>query len=1652
LVDLKESDLEESESGLERFLTIVLERLSYEEGSDKLAFVRKYLPTIQQAYSLGRGKLSLFRYKGKDFLKHTFRELPSCNTCGYQPPPPRPSMFTFNSALGACKTCTGFGKVLETDLNLCIPDHSKSIEQGAIHCWTSKSAAFEKKELRKFCVDRNIDTSTPWNELSDKERNLVFYGANEKKGFGGLQAWFEWLKTKRHKMHVRIFLARYRSETTCPDCKGGRLQQEASVYKVEGQTIQDIWATPLSDLLVWFDSLKEIYVAHEVIEIPLEEICTRLKYLNQIGLGYLTLDRQAKTLSGGEFQRVNLTSILGTRLTNTMLVLDEPTIGLHPRDTAKLIDALKMLRDRGNTLVVVEHEPEVMLQADELIDIGPRAGENGGEVIFQGPPETIREVRDSLTAKYLRGEMTFGRSSLGIKKSDSKRDKKSHTRHIIIEGATKHNLQDLSVKIPLNKFVVITGISGSGKSTLVHKCLYESAKVILGQSVEEAEGGTEARQLSVKAIRGLDAIDDVVLVDQSPIGKTPRSNSATYTGVWDLIREILADSPKAQELGVGKSAFSFNVDGGRCPSCKGAGYDRIEMQFLADVFVECEKCGGARFKDSILGVSIGGKNVKELLEMSLEECIRFFKAADHGKRGQKIETLLTPLVDLGLGYLTLGQPLSEVSGGEAQRIKLASGLNLKGEKKLLYILDEPTTGLHPYNIQFLLSSFDKLIEKGHSIICVEHNRDLIRAADWMIDMGPEGGAKGGEIVCQGAPEDLIDEFDLDSSSTVQSLASAHDIPLDALAEIKAPSGVVVKKRKIELSNAIQVTGANHHNLKNVSVEVPNNKLTVFTGVSGSGKSTLAFDIIFQEGQRRYIDCLSPYARQYMTHLKRADVDRVEQIPPTIAVSQKTAPPMGVSTIATTTEIYQFLRLLYSKVGIQHCPKHNLPIQGLSADKICEEIIEFSEGKKTFIFAPTVSGRKGFYNDLFQRSLLAEITEARIDGKITTLREDLRLERHKLHWVSLLTASFSASKKNPEMLKAAVQHALLLGEGTVEVVLDSKSGEPRVFSTERVCPKCKRGFRQLDPQDFSFRSNRGLCVKCGGRGIVGEEDHETTCPTCQGARIGEVGRTVYVDGKRIFELSSMAAPELSEFTKKLKFPSRLKPIVEPILKELTHRLEVIQSVGLGYISLDRDPSTISGGEAQRLRLAKTLGSPLTGICYVLDEPTIGLHPKDHERLMDILFQLRDRGNTVIVVEHDEETICLADHVIDMGPAGGAGGGRIVAQGTPAELLCHPESITGQALKIRLEEKDLVSKAPKKKLEFLKLKGATANNLRNVDADFALNGLTVVCGVSGAGKSSLVHQSLVPAILEEFDEPSKRKKTFDKLTNHETIQRYLEIDQAPVGKTPSSCPASYLGVFDQIRKLYAMIPDAQAKGYNQSYFSYNSGKGRCSNCEGKGFLKVPMSFLPDAVSECEVCRGLRYNDSALDIRYQGFSIGEALLKTMSEARDIFKNHKLIKRTLDYVNDLGIGYLTLGQPTYTLSGGEIQRLKLARELGAREAVDTLYILDEPTVGLHMTDVEKLMSVLRKLIEKGNTVVVIEHNLDVVSAADHLVEIGPGPGEEGGKVIFSGTPADLKRKKIDTPTRDALLSRRSYQFIKQVADKAVSSSAGELSAENIH
>lgn len=1625
LTELKASQLKKQDR---EELLIVVDRIALDRLQDQQTSA-----SIQQAFTYGHGNILTIvqtaLFAKQHFAEYHFSEHLCCNSCKTIYKPAKPAAFTFNSALGACPTCHGFGKTLAVQRELVVPNPNLSICEGAIVCWNTPATKRERRKLLTFCEEQGINTDKAWKSLAKRDTDLIFEGIKKAK-FLGINGWFNHLQSHRHKMHVRVLLARYRGELTCPDCCGSRLRLEASNYRVLNKTLSDFWDLPLTAAAAFFEDFVSSHQADSVSEVPVEEVRSRLNYLVEVGLGYITLNRQTRSLSGGEHQRVNLTSLLGSRLTNTLLVLDEPTIGLHQSDTNRLISTVRALQARGNTVIVVEHDPEMILSADEVIDLGPGSGRKGGEIVFKGSVEQLLTCQDSATGRALASRNTPPWSPEAEKAASSKsrskteRKNEAQTKRLTIFGAAANNLKEIDVSIPLGQLVVLTGVSGSGKSSLLKHCLSEPlARIEQGLSVEQA---VKASGGALRDIQGLADAGEITFIDQHPIGKTPRANPATYTKVWETIRECLADTEDAQQLGLGKSAFSFNVDGGRCPVCSGAGAIRIEMQFLADVFVDCEACGGARFQDRVLTVRLAGKNVIELLDLTLEEAVEMFASVSDDPRYQKICHQLQPLLELGLGYLRLGHPLSALSGGEAQRLKIASHLASEEETKHLFVLDEPTTGLHPDNITQLLRALKRLVSNGHTVLVIEHNLDVIAQADWLIDLGPGGGESGGLVVAEGRPIEVARLSSETPLSITASLLHAWSkgeriVSAENEKETTVQAGKVLAGKALDPCQSnlkkIEVVGARHHNLKNISVSVPQNTLTVVTGVSGSGKSTFAFDIIFAEGQRRYIDCLSPYARQYLKQLSRPDVDLVANIPPTVAISQRTSPPHGISTIATVTEVYQFLRLLYSKVGLQHCPADGAEISSFSTAQMVEDICARFGSGRLFVLAPVVSGRKGSYNDLFQRALKAEITEARIDNSLVKLSTDLRLERHKLHWISLFVASLSNVAKQPAILAEALTQALLLGGGTIELLHGDKHGEIQILSTARMCPTCKRGYRELDPQDFSFRSARGVCEKCDGRGVIENPKRphiSNICPTCQGARIKEIGRNVTVDGLTIDKLTALTAPQLLSFLEQLKLPARLAPILEPILHELVSRLKVVTDVGLDYIKLDRDASTISGGEAQRLRLAKTLGSPLTGVCYVLDEPSIGLHPQDQDKLLSTLYALRDAGNTVLVVEHDEEMIRAADHLIDIGPVGGAEGGHLVAQGDCEAIENNPVSLTGRALRERKNAKSTLREfEPEDSGDWLVIKGATANNLQAVDVRFPVGKLSVVCGVSGAGKSSLVHQTLVPAAISEIlEEPvAEEEKTWREFSGGRSLERILEIDQSPVGKTSTSTPASFLGVFDEIRKVYANLPESKVQGYTASYFSCNTGKGRCSHCNGRGVVTVPMSFLPDATTLCEQCNGLRYSSEALEIQFQGNSIGELLNKTMSEARIIFANHKKIRRSLDYINELGLGYLTLGQATSSLSGGETQRLKIARELGLREAQNTLYILDEPTIGLHMTDVEKLLAVLRRLIEKGNTVVLIEHNMDVIKAADYLVEVGPGPGAAGGKLLFSGSPAELGR-----------------------------------------
>ncbi len=1613
-----------------------------------------------------------------------------CADCDIHYAEPTPSHFSFNSPIGACEACRGFGRIIGVDFGLVVPDEAKSLAGGAVKPWQSESYRECQQDMAKYAPKRGVAMDIPWRDLPPEHRRWVLEGDDDwvswKKSWPGkwygVRRFFDWLETKAYKMHIRVLLSRYRAYTPCAACNGARLKPESLLWKLgeEKRSIHDLMLLPIERCRDFFATLALPAPLDEAADLLLGEIRTRLNYLCEVGLGYLTLDRQSRTLSGGEVQRINLTTALGTSLVNTLFVLDEPSIGLHPRDMGRVIGVMRRLRDAGNSLVVVEHDPQIMHEADLLLDLGPGPGERGGEVVFFGPPREMREAK-TLTAEYLSGRRRadgvtpFGKGGGAKAPGDLTAaaeippgppfPKGGEVLEIL--GAQEHNLKNLDIALPLNRLVCVTGVSGSGKSTLVQDVLYSALRKQKGKPTE-APG-------EHRALRGVEHIAEVAMVDQTQIGKTTRSNPASYVGAFDPIRSLFARSEVSKERGYTPGTFSFNSGNGRCPSCGGNGFEHVEMQFLSDVYLRCPDCDGRRFRAEVLEVRLQGKSIAEVLELTVSEALTFF--ADR----PEVLARLAPLADVGLDYLRLGQPVPTLSGGEAQRLKLAGHLadSDTAGKPTLFLFDEPTTGLHFDDIAKLLKSFRRLVAAGHSLVVIEHNLDVIRAADWIVDLGPEGGEAGGELVCAGTVDEVMACAASHTGKALKEYQTAFEIPPSppfskggvtattpitpfvpqgfpsvtkgggALAPGDLTAGGVSMPPAV-----IRIHNAREHNLKGVDVDIPRNRFTVVTGVSGSGKSTLAFDILFAEGQRRYLESLNAYARQFVQPSARPDVDAIFGIPPTVAIEQRTSRGGRKSTVGTLTEIQHFLRLLYVKLGTQHCPDCAVPIEPQSGEAIAARILRDWRGKHIGLMAPLVVARKGVYTDLAKWALGKGFTHLRVDGAFLPTAKWPRLDRFREHDIELPVADIVVSADNEAALREALARALEFGKGTLQVVgpLDAlaraiKQGkneaklEQHAFSTKRACPSCGRSFAEPDPRLFSYNSKHGWCETCYGTGlaIAGFDAEQTgeeiwwndwfegeahACPACNGHRLNPTALAVRFRDNSIADLSALPVSGLEAFFAKLKLAGRDEAIARDILVELHSRLSFLREVGLDYLALDRAAPTLSGGEAQRIRLAAQLGSNLQGVCYILDEPTIGLHPRDNRILLDTLAKLEAKGNTLVVVEHDEDTIRRADHVLDLGPGAGTLGGRVVAEGTAEELMQHPDSITGRCLAQPL----LHPLAPRRKVSprdtAIEIRGAGLHNLKNFDLRLPLARLTVVTGVSGSGKSTLAREVLRDNLHRLVSEGRKHKAAplhgCRELRGWEAITRVLEVDQTPIGKTPRSCPATYVGFWDAVRKLFADTAESRIRGYSPSRFSFNTAGGRCEACEGQGVQKIEMSFLPDVKVPCDVCKGSRFNAETLTVRWKGRHIGEVLAMSVDEAVDFFSAHPSIHHTLRLLQDVGLSYLTLGQQSPTLSGGEAQRIKLVTELakvrpspqpsprsrGEGVRPHTLYVLDEPTVGLHMADVEKLIRVLHRLVDGGNTVVVIEHNLDVMAEADWIVDLGPEGGAAGGRIVAQGSP----------------------------------------------
>ncbi|MBW2036152.1 MAG: excinuclease ABC subunit UvrA [Deltaproteobacteria bacterium] len=1545
-------------------LNIVADRLLFQH-KDR----RRIIDSLEQAFHLGGGRVDLWIRPDHHF---SFSSKLECPDCGISYRPPVPNLFSFNSPIGACETCKGFGKIIDIDLDLVIPNPELSLEEGAIKPWGDWiDHRTEYHDLIAFCHRRKIPTDVPFRQLTDEQKQQIIEGTPS---YDGVRGFFRWLETKSYKMHVRVFLSRYRSYKQCPDCNGMRFKKETLLYRLGGLNIGELYALNVDEASKFFKTLR-VPPGDEASKLVLDQVCDRIRYLSNVGLGYLTLDRQSRTLSGGEVQRVALASALGSSLVNTLYILDEPSIGLHPRDNHRLIRIMKDLRDLQNTVVVVEHDPEIISQSDFMLDLGPGAGEAGGQIMYFGPTSNVNA---SLTGEYLKGERSIPIPRIRRRPKDGQ--------WLTIEGACEHNLKEIDVQIPLGLFVCLTGVSGSGKSTLAEDVIYKAIKW--------AKWDPQGRPGCHKKLAGLKHVVDVVLVDQKPIGGTPRANPLTYSKAADPIRHLLASTPDAMAKGFGPGHFSFNVPGGRCETCKGEGFEKVEMQFLSDVFITCPECNGKRFKKDVLKVTYRGCNIHDIFSMTVDQALTFF--ADQ----PKVITALKPLSDVGLGYMRLGQPINTLSGGEAQRLKLSRYLKTGDGKPRLFIFDEPTTGLHFDDIGKLLTALQRLVAEGNTALVIEHNMDVVKTADWVIDLGPEGGDAGGEVVVAGPPEVVARNEESHTGKFLKVYLSGQGRLRQAEKLSLARKAAVCEPAR-GFSRSITIRGAREHNLQNINLSIPRNQLVVLTGISGSGKSTLAFDILFAEGQRRYLESLAPYVRQYVKILERPDVDVVSGLPPTVAIEQRISRASRRSTVATLTEIYHFLRLLYSKLGAQYCPNCGHELISQSRMQIVENFRRRFRKKRGLVLAPKVIGRKGFHKEVLAQALAKGYRQARIDGKVMPIKKNMALSRYYEHTIELVVGRLPA-----ENYEDIVARGLKEGDGNL-LVLDEK-GEKDIFSLLGICPVCGRGAQALDPRLFSFNSTHGACPECDGLGQIGDAQWQTVCPECGGSRLKREALAVKIKGYSIWDLTQNTAGDVYKIVKGFSFTNQQSPIAKPIVAEILTRLLLLKQLGVSYLTLSRGGDTLSGGEAQRVRLAAQLGSNLTGVCYILDEPTIGLHARDSGILLRLLKELRDRSNSIVVVEHDEEAIRQADYIVDLGPGAGQQGGDVVACGKLADLKKVPSSVTGAC--INGGPRQITSRLRAyRELPRLKIRGASEHNLKGIDVDFPLGTMICVTGVSGSGKSTLLKETLYKGVRNHLLDQKHRAGQCKAIEGWEEVRRVLEVDHSPIGRTPRSVPASYVGFLDEIRRLFAMIPEARARGYKPSRFSFNVAGGRCEACKGHGSLKVAMSFLPNCYIDCEICNGRRYNQETLSVMYKGKNISEVLDLTFEEAAEFFSAVPSIRRPVQFVCDIGLGYLRLGQPSPSLSGGEAQRIKLARELAASSTDGNFYILDEPTTGLHLADIQRLVKVLQALIDQGNTVAIIEHNMEIIKEADYIIDLGPEGGDKGGRVVAKGSPVEI-------------------------------------------
>lgn len=1667
-------------------LDLVIDRISLRTEEKQ-----RLTEAVTQALEQGQGIFSILEVESNREI--LFSQNAYSPKSGLSYGPLEPHDFSFNHPSGMCPTCQGLGSIQEFDVDL-IVNPELSISEDCFSIGSSYTTVRYGNIFDNLARLYDFKVTTAWKKLSEKAKRVILYGTEKKWTRMRFvhpvkkNRWDEYVQwrgvlAEARERYQKAESDAYRSkmkelmqETLCPDCNGERIKPYPAATLLGNKRISEITALSIDDALHFFENLKLTAQERQIAEELLKEITQRLHFLKGVGLDYLSLERTAPTLSGGEAQRVRLASQIGSGLVGATYVLDEPSIGLHPRDNHKLLETLKSLKNRGNTVIVVEHDEETIRAADLIVDVGPLAGEKGGRIVAFGGIDTLLCAPESITGAYL-----SGRSSIPIPKRRKPQGK------LKIEKASHHNLKGIDVEIPLKVLVAVTGVSGSGKSSLISDTLHPAlcnhlhhGKLPVGKH---------------KALHGIEQIDKVIAIDQTPIGRTPRSNPATYIKLFDEIRDLFCQLPESVARGYKPGRFSFNVKEGSCPHCGGMGMTKIDMDFMEDEWTSCEHCHGKRFDESTLAILYKGKSIFDILDMNVQEACVFFDAIPSLK--QKLETLLS----VGLDYIKLGQASPTLSGGEAQRIKLAKELSRPSSGNTLYILDEPTTGLHFHDIHKLIDVLQKLVNKGNTVLVIEHNIDLIKTADWLIDLGPEGGKYGGEVIATGTPEKIAKL----NSPTGHALQPIF-FPKKQVAQPLLPEA------SIAYLDSITIDGAEQNNLKKINVEIPRGKITLCTGPSGSGKSSFAFETVYAEGQRRYIESLSPYARQFVKQMPKPKADLIEGLSPAIAIEQKSHAGNPRSTIGTMTETYDFLRVLFAHLGTAYCPETGEKIETISKEYVLARLLSLPERTKVQILSAIHLKRSESFEEVKERLQRQGFLRIRLNGQYYELDQPIAFDKQRKNALFLVIDRLTVQESSRKRLFEAIEQACLISNNTFVAALEN---EDLFFNLAFAVLSTGKSYSPITPHTFSFNTEQGMCLECLGLGFqfganffrfpwfqkltpldliallwkenatrytlgpllsvlkaegIDEdtpfmelEPHQlhvilngskeerpigksglslrwiglnplfaklsksinpeireqliplldqNTCSSCQGTRLNPIARNVRIHEHSIADLCALPISQAKEFIEKIPQNTSEFHFLDETLRQLKERLHFLIAIGLDYLSLNRSAPTLSGGEAQRIRLARQLGAGLTGALYVLDEPTIGLHPHDNARLNSALKQLCDLGNTLLLVEHDPMTIQLADYILDFGPEAGKAGGQISARGTLSEICNNPNSLTGAYLSGRKHVP--IPKKRRTSTQYLSLENGLMHNLKSVAVEIPVKTLTCITGVSGSGKSTLINALLRPAVEQSLSS----KKIKDEISYQgarirgiSAFDKLLVLDQNPIGHTNRADVSTYVDALTPLRYFYAALPEAAARGLQPKHFSFNHPKGMCTTCWGLGTRSISMQFLPPVKVTCEACQGYRLAPLSLNVRSKGKNLGQVLQMTVVEAREFLPPIPKLIRILDTLISVGLGYLQLGQEIATLSGGEAQRMRLSRELAKRSTGKTLYLFDEPTVGLHSEDVLKLVSIFHTLVDRGNTVVIIEHNLDIIANADTLIDMGPGSGVHGGKVIATGTPEEISR-----------------------------------------